>query len=100
MSEKVNYMPHLMRFWENDEVRVKEDKIKHLFYSNPIYLNDKDEEDCLDKPEMFLKKAQGKVIECDWDKRKNLWSHFVELKDKKGTKTIRLWFLETELYLV
>lgn len=95
----VQYIPHLMRFFENDDVKVKEDKINKLFYSNPIYLKDKDDEDYLEKPEMFLKKAQGKVLECDWDKRKKLWSHFVELKDKKDTKRIRLWFLETEIFL-
>lgn len=97
LIRKSNRAPHVMRFYEKDIVKVREDKIKKLFYSNPIYLRDKEEEDYLKSPESFLKRAQGVVVECDWDWRRELWSHFVELSDKKNTRTIRLWFLETEL---
>lgn len=92
-----NKMPHVMRFYEKDIVKVREDKIKKLFYSNPIYLKEKENEDYIRGPETFLKKAQGVVIECDWDWRRGLWSHFVELTDKRNTIKIKLWFLETEL---
>lgn len=97
MIRKNNKVPHVMRFYENDIVKVREDKIKKLFFSNPYYLKDKEEEGYIKNPEMFLKKATGVVVECDWDWRRELWSHFVELSDKKGTTTIRLWFLESEI---
>jgi len=90
-------LPHLMKFYESDEVKVKEDKIKSLFFSNPIYLKEEGE---LTNPESFLKRTTGRVLECDWDRRRELWTHFVSFIDKKTQKEIRLWFLETELLLI
>lgn len=89
-------MKTLMKFYEGDEVRIKEEKISSLFYSNPEYL----EEDGITKPEIFLKRTTGVVIECDWDKRKKEWSHFIEFKDKTSHGLVRLWFLESELNLI
>lgn len=86
----------LMRFYENDEVKVKEDKISTLFFSNPIYLK---EEDNIHDALSFFKKTSGYVIECDWCMRRKQWTHFVSFFDKKQKKEIRLWFLEDELYL-
>lgn len=87
----------LKKIYENDDVKVIEEKINTLYYSNPIYLKEEDE---MDDPEGFLKKSQGKVLESDWDKRKCEWSHFVELFNNKTGVMERLWFLESELYLV
>lgn len=86
-------MMTLMKFYEGDEVRVREDKIPTLFYSNPEYLI----EDRITEPESFLKRSVGIVIECDWDKRKKQWSHFIEFRDKTTFGLVRLWFLESEL---
>lgn len=85
----------MRKLYVDDEVKVKVELIKTLYFSSSIYLEDE-----IKRPFMFLKKNIGTVIESDWDKRKQEWSHFVFFKDKKTKEEIYLWFLESELDIV
>ena len=88
-------MPTLMMFYEGDDVKVKEDKIQTLLFSHPDYLVDE-----IKRPSAFFKRVSGRVVECDWDKKRKAWTHFVSFVDRKSKQEIILWFLESELELV
>lgn len=85
----------MRKIYVDDEIRVKKELIKVLHFSSSIYLGEE-----LERPFMFLKKNAGLVLESDWDKRKQEWTHFAYFKDKKTKEEIYLWFLESEVDIV